>query len=169
MNLLPGPNLFPAFSFSEVTTCIGSTLHLACICIIKVVPWPIPSLSTCTFPPIFSRRLLQILRPSPVPRSLAFWWSSRRLKFRKSFERFSFAIPTPESLILISKVMYFFEFTPEIVAFYIATKLLLYAALGVRHLLAVIISNSFFSFFKLRLQLFSRLPFLLLPPPPRMS
>lgn len=36
-------------------------------CIVKVDPFPYPSLSTLTFPPIFSIIFLHMLNPRPVP------------------------------------------------------------------------------------------------------
>ena len=71
----------------------------------KVVPTP-RSLSTLTDPPISSIRDLQILRPRPVPCLLLAACSSNFPKFMNSLDIFSFEIPTPESLILISNLMY---------------------------------------------------------------
>ena len=56
-----------------------------------------PSLSTFTLPPIFSIICLHILRPSPVPSLFNPWVSANLLKLWKSFPRFSFSIPNPES------------------------------------------------------------------------
>jgi hypothetical protein len=103
-------------------------------------------------PPIFSRILLQMLNPRPVPRSLLFWWSSNRLKFRNNFDKFSLAIPTPESLILISNLMYFLSpFSPTVDTLRFSFILSSYRTLGVKHLLAVIISKSFLIYFMLLL------------------
>ena len=67
----------------------------------KVVPFPIPSLSTFTFPPIFSMRCLQILRPNPVPYLFYPEGSASFPKFKNNLFIFSLLIPIPESLILI--------------------------------------------------------------------
>jgi hypothetical protein len=62
-----------------------------------------PSLSAFTDPPNFSIMCLQILNPSPVPVLLIPVVSFSLQKLWKSLPRFSFCIPTPESLIFISK------------------------------------------------------------------
>jgi hypothetical protein len=55
----------------------------------KDVPFPIPSLSTCTFPPIFSINVLQILSPNPVPYLLIPYVSASFPKFKNNFPIFS--------------------------------------------------------------------------------
>ena len=77
-----------------------SILDIAYIVITKVVPVPIPSLSTWTLPPIFSIICLQILSPRPVPYLLHPKVSCNFPKFKNNFPKFSLAIPMPESLIL---------------------------------------------------------------------
>jgi hypothetical protein len=66
------------------------------------VPQPSPSLSTFTFPPIFSIIFLQILNPSPVPLLFKPCESYNLLKLWKSFPKFSFEMPAPESFTTIS-------------------------------------------------------------------
>jgi len=73
--------------------------------IIKEDPCPKPSLFTLTIPPIFSIMVLQILRPRPVPYLFISLVSANLLKLWKSLLRFSYAIPTPLSLITISNDM----------------------------------------------------------------
>lgn len=67
----------------------------------KVVPFPIPSLSTTTFPPIFSIKCLQMLKPKPVPCLLHPYGSASFAKFKNNLFKFSLLIPIPESFILI--------------------------------------------------------------------
>ena len=88
--------------------CIASdylTFDIAWSLMTKVVPCPMPLLSTVTYPPIFSMRCLQMLNPRPVPVLLTPSSSASLLKFRNNFPWFSWAMPLPESLILISKEM----------------------------------------------------------------
>ena len=80
-------------------------LHFVVSCIMKVEPTP-TSLSTVTDPPISSIKDLQMLRPRPVPRLLPAACSSSFPKFMNSLEMLSCEIPTPESLILISNLIY---------------------------------------------------------------
>jgi hypothetical protein len=68
---------------------------------IKVVPWPIPSLSTLTLPPIFSIKCLQMLNPRPVPYLLHPEGSASFPKFKNNLPIFSRLIPIPESFIRI--------------------------------------------------------------------
>ena len=90
-------------AFEPLFEALKGILLTACNLITKVVPQPIPLLSTLTLPPIFSMRCLQILNPNPVPVLLRPSSSASLLKFKNSLPQFSFDIPRPESLILISK------------------------------------------------------------------
>jgi hypothetical protein len=75
-------------------------LALAFIRMVNVVPI-FSTLSTMTWPPICSIMRLQILSPSPVPCEFTLECSSSFPNSMKSFPRFSFLMPTPESMISI--------------------------------------------------------------------
>ena len=83
-----------------IKVCFLKILPRVLILIVKVVPYP-KMLSTFTSPPIFSIILLQILSPKPVPWEFILECSSSLPNSMNSFDRFSFLIPTPESIISI--------------------------------------------------------------------
>ena len=70
----------------------------------KVLPWP-SSLSTQILPPIISDKLLEMVRPKPVPPYLRVVEESTWVKLAKIASSFSFGIPIPLSVTEKRKVL----------------------------------------------------------------